>query len=285
MKWFFQHTPNDPWDFDSTGTRMVFDFRTPDGRTVKAVSNWDRNGFMYTLNAATGEFLQAVAQSGNINWTKGIDAKTGKPMEYLPGQVLQPYNVAGPRKGRSREDAPLVCNTWGGSPTGIWPPSYDPTTGISYQTRTTGCTYQTMVRSAAEAFAPLSRECLGCSVNQVQVDTKAQMVGIDVRNGKILAAHTYDQNIPSTRQAEAGALATAGGLVFTGWADGSVVALDAQTLVELWRFNTGTNLKGAFISYAIAGKQYIAHIAGGSQHSSGIAPLILPTAMVVVYGL
>ncbi|MBM3507359.1 MAG: hypothetical protein FJX64_06480 [Alphaproteobacteria bacterium] len=285
MKWFFQHTPNDPWDFDSTGARMVFDFRTPDGRTVKAVSNWDRNGFLYTLNAANGEFLQAVAQTDNINWTKGIDAKTGKPMDYLPGQVLQPYNVAGPRKGRTREQAPLVCATWGGSPTGIWPPSYDPTTGITYQTRTSGCTYQTMVRSTAEAFNPLVRECLGCSVNQVQVDTKANMVAIDVRAGKVVATHTYDQGIPATRQAEAGALTTAGGLVFTGWADGAFVALDKDTLVELWRFNTGTNLKGAAVSYSVGGKQYIAHIAGGSQHTSGIAPLILPTAVLVVYGL
>ncbi len=285
MKWFFQHTPNDPWDFDSTGARMIFDFRTADGRTLKAVSNWDRNGFLYTLNAATGEFLQAVAQTDNINWTKGIDTKTGKPMEYLPGQVLQPYNVAGPRAGRTREQAPMVCATWGGSPTGIWPPSYDPTTGVSYQTRTSGCTYQTMVRSTKEAFAPTARECLGCSVNQVQVDTKANMVAIDVRSGKVLATHTYDQGIPATRQAESGALATAGGVVFTGWADGAFVALDSTSLVELWRFNTGTNLKGSAVSYSVGGKQYIAHIAGGSQHSSGIAPLILPTAMLVVYGL
>ena len=62
-------------------------------------------------------------------------------------------------------------------------------------------------------------------------------------------------------------------------------SLDKDTLAELWRFNTGTNLKGAMITYSVGGKQYIAHIAGGSQHTSGIADLIMPTAVLVVYGL
>jgi alcohol dehydrogenase (cytochrome c) len=264
---------------------MVFDFRTPDGRTVKAVSNWDRNGFMYTLNAATGEFLQAVAQSGNINWTKGIDAKTGKPREYLPGQVLQPYAVNGPRRGRPQAEAPMVCATWGGAPTGIWPPSLDPTTGITYNTRTSGCTYQTMVRATVEAFNPLARECLGCSVNQVQVDTKANLIAMDLRSGKVVNTYTRDLGIPSDRQAEVGALATGGGLVFTGFDDGTVHAFDKDTLAELWSFNTGTGLKGAMISYAVGGKQYIAHIAGGDNPGVGIRRQILPTAMLVVYGL
>jgi alcohol dehydrogenase (cytochrome c) len=285
MKWFFQHTPNDPWDFDSTGVRMIHDFRTADGRTVKAVSNWDRNGFTYTLNGATGEFLQAVAQVDNINWTKGIDAKTGKPREYLPGQVLQPYAVNGPRRGRPQAEAPMVCATWGGAPTGIWPPSLDPTTGITYNTRTSGCTYQTMVRATVEAFNPLARECLGCSVNQVQVDTKANLIAMDLRSGKVVNTYTRDLGIPSDRQAEVGALATGGGLVFTGFDDGTVHAFDKDTLAELWSFNTGTGLKGAMISYAVGGKQYIAHIAGGDNPGVGIRRLILPTAMLVVYGL
>ena len=176
-------------------------------------------------------------------------------------------------------------NTWGGSPTGIWPPSFDPQSGITYQTRTTGCTYQTITRTTDEAFDPKLREGLGSVVKQVQVNTMAEMVAIDTRSGRRVASHTYNQGIPATRQAEAGALATAGGLVFTGWADGTVTALDKDTLAELWRFNTGTNLKGAMITYSVGGKQYIAHIAGGSQHTSGIADLIMPTAVLVVYGL
>jgi alcohol dehydrogenase (cytochrome c) len=122
-------------------------------------------------------------------------------------------------------------------------------------------------------------------IKQVQVNTMANLVAIDTRGNKVVSSYTYNQGIPGERQAEAGALATAGGLVFTGWADGTFAAFDKDTLAELWRFNAGTNLKAAPITYSVGGKQYIAHVAGGSQHSSGIASLIMPTAVLIVYGL
>ncbi|HUU85484.1 MAG TPA: PQQ-binding-like beta-propeller repeat protein, partial [Phycisphaerae bacterium] len=153
LAWFFQETPNDQWDYDSTSTRILYE-----ANGTKVVSNWARNGFFYTLNRATGEFMSAVAQVDNINWTAGVDEKTGKPIEYVPNGGLQTYAVAGPRRGRSEADAPLVCATWGGGTTGIWSGSYDPTTGLTYNTRTTGCTYQTMQTTTDEAFNPLQRE-------------------------------------------------------------------------------------------------------------------------------
>ena len=286
MKWFFQETPNDQWDFDSTGVRMLFDFKTPDGKTVKSATSWSRNGFLYTLDALTGTFMQAVAHADNINWTKGIDAKTGKPIEYIAGQgVLQGYAVNGPRRGRTAANAPMHCATWGGSPTGIWPPSYDPATGITYNSRTSGCTYQTILRTTDEAFNPLSREGLGSTIQQVQVNTMANLVAIDMRSGKVVNTFTRDLGIPGDRQAEVGALVTGGGLVFTGFDDGTVHALDKDTLAELWSFNTGTGLKGALISFAVGGKQYIAHIAGGDNPGDGIRGKIMPAAMLIVYGL
>jgi alcohol dehydrogenase (cytochrome c) len=285
LKWFFQETPNDQWDFDSTSSRILYDLKLPDGSTQKVVSNWARNSFFYTVDRTNGQFIRAVAQDNTINWTKGIDPKTGKPLEYQPNAGLQTYAVAGPRKGRAEKDAPLHCATWGGAPTGIWPATFDPQSGITYQTRTSGCTYQTLTKATEEAFAPLARECLGCVIKQVQVNTLANLVAIDTKGGKVVASHTYNQGIPGERQAEAGAISTAGGLVFTGWADGTFAAFDKDTLAELWRFNTGTNLKAAPITYSVGGRQYIAHIAGGSQHTSGIASLILPTAVLIVYGL
>lgn len=285
LKWFFQHTPNDQWDFDSTSLRLIADLPGLDGRLRKTVTNWDRNGFVYTLDAATGEFIRATAQVDNINWTKGIDPKTGKPIEYVTGQVLQGYAVAGPRRGRAERDAPLHCATWGGAPTGIWHASFDPTTGISYNTRTSGCTYQTITRTTDEAFNPLAREGLGSSIRQVQINTMANLIATDVRTGKVVNTYTRDLGIPSDRQAEVGALATAGGLVFTGFDDGTVAAFDKDTLAELWRFNTGTGLKASMMTFAVGGKQYVAHIAGGDNPGVGIRRLILPTSMLFVYGL
>src|SRR5262249_47859924 len=162
------------------------DVTTADGQTHKAVTNWARNGFLYTLDRENGLFIRAVAEGDNVNWTKGIDPKTGKPLEYRPGAGLQTYAVAGPRRGRAEKDAPLHCNTWGGSPTGIWPPSYDPTTGMTYQTRTVGCTYQTITTTTDQAFNPLLREGLGSVTKQVQVNTMAQMVAIDTKSGRLV---------------------------------------------------------------------------------------------------
>jgi alcohol dehydrogenase (cytochrome c) len=281
IKWYFQETPNDQWDFDSTSSRILHEV---DGELV--VSNWSRNGFFYTLNRGTGQMINAVPELDNINWTAGIDPKTGKPMEYVPGDVLQTYAVAGPRRGRSEADAPMVCATWGGGPTGIWPASYDPTTGITYQTRTTGCTYQTMVTTTDEAFDPLRREGLGSVVRQVQINTESALIAIDTAGGAVVNTYVRNLEIPGTRQAEVGALATAGGLVFTGFDDGSVSVFDKDTLEELWRFYHGTSMKGGIMSFAVDGKQYIGHIIGGDNPgNSGISTLTLPTAMLVVYGL
>ncbi len=285
IKWYFQETPNDQWDYDSTSSRILYDV-TIDGVTHKAVSNWARNGFLYTLDAGTGEFLRGIAQVDNINWTAGLDPKTGKPAEYVPDAGLQTYGVAGPRRGRAEADAPEVCATWGGGTTGIWPASYDPTTGITYNTRTLGCTFQTMTRTTDEAFNPMVREGLGSQVRQVQVDTQFALIAIDLAAGEVVQSYTRDQGIPSDRQAEVGALATAGGLVFTAGDDGRVSAHNSETLEELWHFGAGTGMKGGIMSFAVNGNQYIAKIVGGDNPgSSGIRSLIQPTAMLVVFGL
>jgi alcohol dehydrogenase (cytochrome c) len=286
LKWFFQETPNDGWDYDSSGTRMIIPFTDADGVVHRAVHSWSRNGFFYSLDLNTGEFLQAVAEYDNINWTKGIDSKTGKPMEYVAGAGHQIYNVAGPTRGRSADDAPLVCNTWGGSPT-YWPPSYDPNTGITYQTGTQGCTYQTITRITEEAFNPLGGERLGGGTSQIQVETAASLIAIDIQGGKVVNRYVRHQGIPNNRQAEVGTLLTAGGLVFTGWADGTFAAYDKDSLAELWSINIGTDMKAAPMSFSIGGKQFIAHIAGGDNFSRGrgIQEFIMPSANLVVYGL
>jgi alcohol dehydrogenase (cytochrome c) len=286
MKWWFQEVPNDQWDYDSTSTRILHTMAGPDGNDLLAVTNWARNGFTYTLERNTGEFVRADAQLDNINWTQGIDEKTGLPLEYDPNAGLQEYAVAGPRRGRSEADAPEVCATWGGGATGIWPASYDPTTGITYNTRTTGCTYQTIITTTDENFNPLQREGLGSVVRQVQVNTEAALIAIDTATGEVVNTYIRNLEIPGDRQAEVGALATAGGLVFTAFDDGSVQAFDKDTLEELWRFNNGTSMKGGMMSFAVDGNQYIAHIIGGDDPSnSGIGRLVMPTAMLVVYGL
>jgi alcohol dehydrogenase (cytochrome c) len=83
------------------------------------------------------------------------------------------------------------------------------------------------------------------------------LTAFDAVNHKVLAKAVTEIEIRS------GALATAGGLVFTALQDGWVVAYNDETLEELWRFNVGTPLKGAPVTYSIGPKQFLAVQAGG----------------------
>ena len=78
------------------------------------------------------------------------------------------------------------------------------------------------------------------------------ITAFDTVNHKVMAKAITDIGIRS------GALVTAGGVVFTALQDGWVIAYQDETLEELWRFNVGTPLRGAPVTYAIGPKQYLA---------------------------
>ena len=88
----------------------------------------------------------------------------------------------------------------------------------------------------------------------------------------------------------AGAMATAGNLVFLGHIDGTFSAYDAKTLKELWSFNVGTGINAPAITYAVNGKQYVAVLVGSRQPNNVIpqAPELKNTStasMLFVFGL
>jgi len=273
LAWFFQEVPNDQWDGDSTSSRMLYE---------GVVSNWGRMGFFYQLDSLTGEFINGTAQSDNITWTAGLDPKTGKPIEYNPNVGLQDYAGVGPRRARSADDALLTCTSHRGAPTGIWSAAYDPTTGVTYQSRTVACMFYSIVQVTEEAFDPLGGEHLGGRSELVMIDATWQLIAIDTANGEVNRL-VHDLGIPDRYLAEVGVLATAGGIVFTGGEDGRVSAHHSETLEELWGFNTGTHLKGGVVSFAVDGKQYIAKIVGGDGGSGATGHF--PTSMLYVWTL
>jgi alcohol dehydrogenase (cytochrome c) len=262
IAWYFQEVPNDQWDGDSTAQSILYE-TTVNGQTRSVVSNWGRLGFFYTQDRTNGEFISAVRQLDSVNWTAGIDPKTGKPVEYNPNGGLQTYAVAGPRRGRSEQDAPRVCVTFNGGPTGAWQASFDPTTGITYNTRDTGCLYQTLTRTADEAFNPLQREGVGSQARNVTVDSELALIAIDTASGTVVNTVTRNLGMGTSSLGQVGAMATAGGLVFTGYEDGRISAYDKDTLEELWHFNVGVKTHGSFMSFAVDGKQYVAVMVGG----------------------
>jgi alcohol dehydrogenase (cytochrome c) len=253
LAWYFQYTPNDSWDYDEVGIHMLYD-ATIDGRARKVVSHFGRNGFFYTLDRTTGRFIKGTQYVNDLNWTKGLDPETGKPVEYNPKLDVQIYN---PEARALRGDpTKRTCPTWHG---GIahQPTAYNPIKHIAYGAGVEGC-YSQNGQTVPFLSAEGGIDDKNASKRTMSSDLYyGAITAYDAINHKILAKAVTSIEIRS------GMLATAGGVVFTALQDGWVVAYNDETLEELWRFNVGTPLKGAPVTYSIGPKQYLAVQAGG----------------------
>src|SRR5712675_210352 len=93
IRWYHQYTPNDNRDYDETGSHIIIDTKV-NSEDRRILFHPGRNGFAYTFDRINGQFLKAVQTVKQVNWTKGIDAKTGKPLDYDPGRDIQVYAAA-----------------------------------------------------------------------------------------------------------------------------------------------------------------------------------------------
>ncbi len=90
LNWYYQYLPNDSWDYDEIGIQMLYDVNI-NGEARKVMGHFGRNGFFYTLDRANGSFIKGGQYVNDLNWTKGLDPKTGKPIEYDPKLDVQTY--------------------------------------------------------------------------------------------------------------------------------------------------------------------------------------------------
>jgi alcohol dehydrogenase (cytochrome c) len=126
ISWWHQYTPNDNRDYDETGTHILIDTKV-NGDDRKLVSHAGRNGFNYTFDRGNGQFLKAAQYVKEVTWTKGIDPKSGKPVDYDPGkQVYAEGNDVNADK-RARRVCP---DTAGGN--NYWPATYSQKTKLVY---------------------------------------------------------------------------------------------------------------------------------------------------------
>ncbi len=134
LAWYFQYTPNDSWDYDEVGVHMLYDTMI-DKVNRKIVGHFGRNGFYYSIDRTNGRFIKGSQYLNDVNWTKGLDPETGKPVEYNPKLDVQIYN---PEARALRGDSmKRTCPTWHG---GIahQPTSYNPVKKIAYGVGTEG---------------------------------------------------------------------------------------------------------------------------------------------------
>jgi alcohol dehydrogenase (cytochrome c) len=246
ITWHFQYTPNDNHDYDEVGSHILLDTKV-NGEDRKVVAHPARNGFNYVLDRLNGQFLKATQTVKEVSWTKGIDPKTGRPIDYDPSRDVQVY-AEGAGSVADKNTHRICPSATGG--TNFWPASYSRKTGYLYLTAAEGC-------------------------GQVSVDTSAHIKGrfgggagggderitssftiLDPGSGEI------KKRVELPYPNASGVLSTAGGIVVTALLDGSIIAFDDQTLDVLWRINVGSGINAPPMTYSVNGKQYIAIASG-----------------------
>ncbi len=245
--WYFQYTPNDNRDYDETGTHILLDTKV-NGEDRKIVSHAGRNGFEYILDRGNGQFLKATQHVDQVTWTKGIDPKTGKPVEYDPAKDFQLY-AEGPKANDDKVTRRVCPDTAGG--TNYWPASYSQKTRLIYIPALESCA------SITPDFAMhVKGNFAGGTTGGTSGPNSSSIAALDPSTGELKLRKTF--GYPNF----AGVLSTAGGIVVTALLDGTIVALDDQTLDELWSVNVGTGFNAPPMTYAVDGKQYIAIASG-----------------------
>ena len=250
MKWYFQYTPGDFLDYDEIGIQQLVDTKI-NGEDRKIVAHFGRNGFFYTLDRTNGNFIAAQQYVMKINWTDGIDPKTGKPVEYDPKKDLQVYKIGKPSR---REQGMLTgCpNLQGG--VNFFPTTYSLRTHLSYGGGIEGCSNITPDPSNdASGDYWLG----GKYANSEEI--KGSVTAMDPSTNKKIA------QLPTDHAIYSGVTSTAGGLLFTTTVDGTIWAIDDETLKPLWSFNTGSFSSAPPMTYSVNGKQYVAVLIGGSS--------------------
>jgi alcohol dehydrogenase (cytochrome c) len=254
MNWYFQYTPGDSWDFDEVGTHILID-TTIAGEPRKVLAHSARNGFLYTMDRHNGQIIGAKPYLDNINWTKGIDQKTGKPLDYDPTKDVQTY--AGVTNLVPGAPLKTLCpSTLGGN--NFWPSSYSPKTKLIYIPALTHC--ETVIDTHAPRVK--GKNWIGGTQSTTE-RFESNLTAADPVTGEV--KKTVHLRYPNN----SGTLATAGGLVFLALLDGTIAAYDDTTLDELWKINVGAGISTPPITFEVNGKQYLAITSGIGAAAKG----------------
>ncbi len=243
IKWHFQGTPNDGWDYDGVNEFVTFDMN---GKRMGGKA--DRNGFFYVLDANTGKFERGFPFVKKITWAKGLDA-AGKPIYDPANRPGDPSKGADGKKGESVFSAPSFL---GGK--NQMPMAYSPDTGLFYvPANEWGMEIWNEPITYKKGAAYLGA---GFTIKTIDDKYIGALRAVDPKTGKIVWEVT--NNAPLW----GGVLTTKGGLVFWGTPEGFLKAADAKTGKEVWSFQTGTGVVAPPITWEQDGEQYIGVAAG-----------------------
>ena len=266
LKWYYQQTHHDVWDYDSGNQPILFEMQVR-GQRVKALAEASKNGFLYILNRETGQPVHPVKETpvpttsnrpGEQPWpTQPIPhTAAGKPM--VPVSPVTPMDIP-PERMATRILAPMFTppgpnqirapGTGGGA-------NYGP---ISYSPRT-GYLYVNAIDDPTDSGRP----------------PKGYFSAYDPTTGELVWQKVFDGF------GQAGSVVTASGLVFVGSGSntaGYFMAFDAKTGELLWRFNTGSGVFSSPSMYMVNGEQFVTVGSGGGERGRRGGDLILSFAL------
>jgi quinohemoprotein ethanol dehydrogenase len=265
LKWHFQQTHHDLWDYDSGNQPILFDMQVG-GQRVKALAEGSKNGYLYILNRETGKPVHSVVETpvpadprpGEQAWpTQPVPyTAAGKPMEPvcpvfpidIPAERLTTRKLV-PHFTPPGPDLIYAPGTEGGANYG--PLSYSPQTGLLYVNA---------VDSPMNSGRP----------------ARGYFSAYNPTTGELVWRKTFDG------WGQAGSVVTAGGVVFAGSGSnvaGYLFAFDAKTGQELWKFNTGAGVFGSPSVYVVNGEEFVTVSSGGGERGRRGGDLILSFAL------
>ena len=248
LRWHFQEVPDDVWDFDSSYEVLLMD-REVRGRMRQILVHMNKSGLTFVLDRATGEYLGSFNVAEESNWFSGVteDGKLVGRNEPVLGQT------------KSFCPSAAGAKSWNST-------AYSPRTGYLYVPAFELCTDIT-----PHDTAPVEGRSYMNGEFPIKLPpgrtTYAHVDAWDPVTGK--RAWTVPYRFPLFSSM----LATAGDVVFTGDPEGNFFALDARSGARLWNFQTGAGHRGASISYAVNGRQYVAATTGFQQTVVGGAAI------------
>ncbi len=243
IKWHYQTTPNDGWDYDGVNEFITFDM---DGKRMGAKA--DRNGFFYVIDANNGKLQNAFPFVKKVTWATGIDLKTGRPNFVDENRPGDPTSTGDGKKGKSVFSAPGFL---GGK--NQMPMAYSPKTGLFYvPTNEWGMEIWNEPITYKKGAAYLGA---GFTIKPLFEDHIGSLRAIDPKTGKV--AWEVKNEAPLW-----GGVMTAGDLVFWGTPEGYLKAADAKTGKVVWEFQTGSGVVAPPVTWKQDGEQYVSVVSG-----------------------
>jgi len=246
LKWHFQFTPHDVWDYDAQETPALVD-ATWENRPRRLLVQANRNGFFYVLDRTDGTFLMGRQYAANLTWARGLTPE-GRPI-VVPD--MEP-SLEGKRVCPSLEGASNWYST-----------SFNPATGLYYVQTNDKCGIFTKTPMTWEA----GKGYMGGSFKQAPDEPARRVLrAIDIHTGKAV------WELPQTGAVESwgGTLSTAGGVVIFGEDSGALMAADASNGKPLWSFQTSQTWKASPMTFMFDDKQYVAVASGPNIIAFGL---------------